>query len=118
MDYAPLYRLICEIPPGRVATYGQLARIVGCSPRQVGHALSTLGNGRAKKVPWHRVVNAQGKISTRGDGGGEALQARRLRKEGVIWRKSGVIDLKFYGWAGPFDPESYSLAGKHTGGVC
>ena len=106
MNYAPLYRLICEIPPGRVATYGQLGRIVGCSPRQVGHALSVLDSGRAKKVPWHRVVNAQGKISTRAEGGGEALQAQRLRKEGVIWRESGVIDLKSYGWAGPFDPES------------
>jgi methylated-DNA-protein-cysteine methyltransferase related protein len=107
MDYAPLYRLIEKIPAGQVATYGQLARIVGCSPRQVGHALSTLDGKQAKKVPWHRVVNAQGKISPRGEGGGETLQADRLRREGVVWRPSGVIDLRVFKWPGPFDPEVY-----------
>lgn len=107
MDYSPLYRLIGEIPEGQVATYGQLARIVGCSPRQVGHALSTLDAKQAKEVPWHRVVNAQGKISPRGEGGGEMLQADLLRREGVVWRPSGIIELKAFKWSGPFDPDAY-----------
>ncbi|WOF75153.1 MGMT family protein [Parvibaculaceae bacterium PLY_AMNH_Bact1] len=107
MDYTRLYELIAEIPAGQVATYGQLAKIVGCGPRQVGHALGALDVKKAKKVPWHRVVNSQGKISVRAEGGGETLQGDLLRKEGIIWRASGRIDLKTYGWAGPFDPDAW-----------
>jgi methylated-DNA-protein-cysteine methyltransferase-like protein len=107
MEYDRLYKLVAEIPPGQVATYGQLAKIVGCGPRQVGQALGALDGKSAKKVPWHRVVNAQGKISERSEGGGETLQGDLLRKEGVIWRASGRIDLKIYGWGGPFDPDAW-----------
>jgi len=107
VDYARLYELVAHIPAGQVATYGQLGRIIGCSPRQVGHALAELDGKRIKKVPWHRVVNAQGKISPRAEGGGETLQAGLLRKEGVTWRPSGVVDLEVFGWPGPFDPDGW-----------
>lgn len=107
MDYTRLYKLIAEIPAGQVATYGQLAKIVGCGPRQVGQALGALDGKNAQKVPWHRVVNSQGKISVRTGGGGETLQGDLLRKEGIIWRASGRIDLKTYGWPGPFDPDAW-----------
>lgn len=107
MDYVRLYKLVAEIPAGQVATYGQLAKIVGCGPRQVGQALGALDGKTAKKVPWHRVVNSQGKISVRSEGGGETLQADLLRKEGIIWRASGRLDLKTYRWAGPFDPDAW-----------
>ncbi len=107
MDYARLYELIAEIPAGQVATYGQLAKIVGCGPRQVGQALGALSGKDAKRVPWHRVVNSQGKISVRAEGGGETLQGDLLRQEGIIWRAGGRIDLKTYGWAGPFNPEDW-----------
>lgn len=105
MEYNLLYKLVAEIPPGQVATYGQLAKIVGCGPRQVGQALGALNGESVKTVPWHRVVNSQGKISERSQGGGDTLQGDLLRKEGVIWRASGRIDLKTYGWGGPFDPD-------------
>ncbi len=107
MDYARLYNLIAEIPSGQVATYGQLARLVGCGPRQVGQALSVLDGKKGREVPWHRVVNSQGKISLRAEGGGATLQADLLRQEGIIWRASGRIDLKTYGWPGPFDPDAW-----------
>jgi len=53
------------------------------------------------------VVNSQGKISVRSEGGGETLQGDLLRKEGIIWRASGRIDLKTYRWTGPFDPDAW-----------
>ena len=106
MDYQRLYDLICEIPAGRVATYGQLARLVGCAPRQVGYALRGLDPRQARQVPWHRVINAQGRISLR-EGGGATLQARRLKREGVPVLPSGRIELRSYGWAGPFDPDAW-----------
>jgi len=107
MEHDLLYKLVAEIPPGQVATYGQLAKIVGCGPRQVGQALGALDGISAEKVPWHRVVNSQGKISDRSEGGGETVQGDLLRKEGVIWRASGRIDLATYGWTGPFDPDAW-----------
>lgn len=107
MDYARLYALIEEIPAGQVATYGQLGRLVGLGPRQVGHALAVLTGAQARRVPWHRVVNSQGRISLRGEGGGEALQAKRLRREKVAFSASGRIDLKRFQWAGPFNPDAW-----------
>ncbi|MBO6543983.1 MAG: MGMT family protein [Alphaproteobacteria bacterium] len=107
MDYTRLYKLIEEIPKGQVATYGQLARLAGLTPRQVGHALGTLNGAQARRVPWHRVVNAQGRISLRAEDGGEELQARRLRREKIVFSKSGRIDLKRFAWPGPFNPDEW-----------
>ena len=49
----------------------------------------------------HRVINAQGKISPRGDGGGEVLQRARLEDEGIIFNNEGKVDLKRLRWLGP-----------------
>src|SRR5262249_13226139 len=82
------WRLVADIPRGRVATYGQIARMAGYvnGARTVGWALRALpdrGRVRGRPVPWHRVINAQGGISLRGwDGAGAARQAARLRREG------------------------------------
>lgn len=90
--------LIRKIPPGRVATYGQIASLVGRpdNSRQVGTILRTLPED--SDVPWHRVVNAQGRISDRGNRAAEGLQRFLLHQEGVRISKSGRIDLAAFQW--------------------
>jgi len=114
--YRRVWRLAAEIPPGRVATYGQLARLAGCTARQAGWAMAALAAGSG--VPWHRVINAKGEIAKRAQGGGEARQKRLLRAEGVRFGAHGRVDLKEFGWPGPgwawlaahgFDPEDEAV---------
>ncbi len=81
-----------------MATYGQIAELAGLprQARQVGYALHALPEKTT--VPWHRVVNAQGKISLRTEGGADTEQQRRLQREKVHFNERGVIDLKEYRW--------------------
>jgi methylated-DNA-protein-cysteine methyltransferase-like protein len=90
-----VYTLVEQIPPGRVATYGQVAALLGVprGARAVGWALRVLPRSRA--VPWHRVLGAGGRISLRA-GNGAAVQRRRLRAEGVRFR-GGHVDLERHG---------------------
>lgn len=96
--YPRIYAVVRRIPRGRVATYGQVAALAGRVPRgarQVGYALAALTHGRA--VPWHRVVNAAGRLSPR-PGGGELSQRVLLEREGIRFQPGGSIDLALYGW--------------------
>jgi methylated-DNA-protein-cysteine methyltransferase-like protein len=98
--YARIYAAVRKIPRGRVATYGQIAALAGLPghARQVGYALHALKDGR---VPWHRVVNAQGCLSARADEpGGSLLQRMRLEQEGVEFDARGRIPLNRFGWKG------------------
>jgi methylated-DNA-protein-cysteine methyltransferase-like protein len=93
---ARIYDAVRRIPRGRVSTYGDVAVAAGLSghARQVGYALAALEPD--SDVPWHRVVNAKGRISPRGgDRSVESLQRALLRSEGVRFRADG-IDLKRY----------------------
>jgi methylated-DNA-protein-cysteine methyltransferase related protein len=85
---AAVHRLVRQIPRGRVATYGQLAAMLGRprSARAVGAALRTCGDD----VPWHRVVNASGGISLRVPMGSMLTQRIRLEHEGVPLRRGSV----------------------------
>jgi methylated-DNA-protein-cysteine methyltransferase-like protein len=94
--------VVSAIPRGRVATYGQVARIAGLpgAARTVSWALATLPRGTG--VPWHRVLGSGGRISLeRRDPVAAARQRRRLRRERVGLRRDGTIDLARYGWEGP-----------------
>ncbi len=95
---ARVYAVVHRIPRGRVATYGQIARLAGLGrhARQVGYALHALPE--RSTVPWHRVVNAQGRISPRGDGAWPTEQRFRLEREGIVIARSGAIDLERYRW--------------------
>lgn len=97
--YARIYQVVRMIPRGRVATYGQIAAYVGrCSPRQVGYAMAALPYG---DVPWHRVINSRGKISFPENSRGAMEQRDLLEEEGVVFDRTGLVDLKRYGWDGP-----------------
>lgn len=98
--YQRIYALIRQIPPGKVATYGQIARVIGdCTPRMVGYALAALRTTQdGLEVPWQRVINSQGKISSHGDGFGSAIQRQLLEDEGIQFNQEGIIDLEQFGW--------------------
>ncbi|HMN27790.1 MAG TPA: MGMT family protein [Caldilineaceae bacterium] len=111
--YERIYAVVKTIPAGRVATYGQVASIVGnCTARMVGYALAVVPPG--SDVPWQRVINAQGKISLRADSDGHERQRQLLVEEGIRFDGEGKIDLRRYRWSGPqldwlleqgYDPE-------------
>lgn len=99
--YRAIWRTVSRIPRERVATYGQIAALAGRSgqPRLAGYALRCTPEGSG--IPWHRVVNAQGRISPRAPSivGGEGnLQRALLEAEGVVFDRTGRIDLKRYLW--------------------
>lgn len=98
-----VWEIVRRIPAGKVSTYGKIAALLpppsGVSPqnylafgaRWVGGALAVCPSD----VPWHRVINAQGKISLRQ---GAELQHKLLVEEGVEFDDQGRINLKKYGW--------------------
>jgi len=92
-----IYKIVAAIPRGSVSTYGWVAERAGFPrhARLVGHALRVLGSNR--KVPWHRVINAQGRISFPRGSAPYTKQRRRLEEEGVRFVR-GRIDLKRFGW--------------------
>ncbi len=97
--YARIYAAVARVPRGRVATYGQIASVAGLPghARMVGYALSALGEG--SRVPWHRVVNAAGRISLRSDGRPmDEIQRFLLEKEGVRFGDTGSIRLARFQW--------------------
>lgn len=98
-SYDRIYRVIKRIPHGRVTTYGAVARIAGLAgqARLVGYALHALPSGSS--VPWHRVINAQGKLSLERVGASTGLTQRlRLEREGVPVDAAGRVSLARYGW--------------------
>jgi len=95
--FARIYRLVRRIPKGRVVSYGQVARMVGppCSARTVGWALASLRTHHVSPpVPWQRVINAKGSVST------GLFQQKLLEEEGVLFDERGKTDFKQFGWSG------------------
>ncbi|MBU2235931.1 MGMT family protein [Patescibacteria group bacterium] len=101
--YQRVYALVKKIPTGKVATYGQIAALAG-SPRgarMVGWALHVLPEPETKKVPWQRVINRKGIISTTCSDHPKDLQKMILESEGVeVKTKEDLlwIDLDKYQW--------------------
>jgi len=94
-----IYSIVKSIPLGKVATYGQIAALVGpgLPARIVGFALHGLPGDN--NIPWHRVINSKGKISysiSRDDH--DSLQRKLLEDEGICFCSSGRIDLQKYLW--------------------
>ncbi len=104
-----IYEVARQIPYGCVATYGQIAEVMGppVTAREVGDAMAALRAGQPDPpVPWQRVINAQGRVST-----GQRQQLL-LEQEGVVFNVKGVTDLGRFGWQGP-DPEWAEAHGFH-----
>lgn len=98
-SYQRIYAVVRRIPRGRVATYGQVARLAGLEgrARQVGYALHALP--AHSTLPWHRVINAQGEVSRRATPGAELSQRLMLEQEGVRFTPRGRVSLARFGWA-------------------
>ncbi len=95
---AAIYQVVHQIPAGKVATYGQVATLAGIAgaARHVGTVLRKLP--KDTQLPWHRVINAQGKLSVSNNRGGyQEKQQQRLEQEGVIFSNK-KINLREYGW--------------------
>ncbi|MDB4875842.1 MAG: Methylated-DNA-[protein]-cysteine S-methyltransferase binding protein [Gemmatimonadetes bacterium] len=98
-SYDRIYAAVRKVPAGRVTTYGAVARVAGLpgQARLVGYALANLRDGTA--VPWHRVINAQGKLSLEAVGSTSGLTQRvRLQREGVRVDAAGRVSLAKFGW--------------------
>lgn len=95
-SFVRILAVVRRIPRGRVATYGQVAALAGFprQPRLAGYALRHADDS----VPWHRVVNAGGRISTRADTESARVQRILLVGEGVRFNGGGVLDLDRYAW--------------------
>lgn len=105
--YQKVWEVVRQIPPGRVSSYGQIASFITApevveatsyrafGARWVGGAMK----GCPEDVPWQRVINAQGKISLKG----EAYQRQKilLESEGVVFDEHDRVNFKLYGWIGP-----------------
>ena len=100
-----VWRLVRQVPQGKVATYGQIAQLIpppaamepqeykAYGPRWVGDAMAACPTD----VPWQRVINAQGKISDRP---GSQTQRHRLEQEGIVF-VNDKVNLKLYQCSGP-----------------
>jgi methylated-DNA-protein-cysteine methyltransferase-like protein len=98
-SYQRIYAAVRRIPRGRVSTYGAIARVAGLGghARQVGYALSALPTGTS--VPWHRVINAQGRLSLERSASGAGITQRlRLVREGIVVNAGGRVSLEKFGW--------------------
>ncbi|MBI4502030.1 MAG: MGMT family protein [Gemmatimonadetes bacterium] len=93
-----IYAIVRRVPRGRVATYGQIATLAGLKghARQVGYALHALPDGAS--LPWHRVINAQGKVSPRADPSYVTIQQKLLEAEGIEIGRGERISLERFGW--------------------
>ena len=97
LNIQDVFSLVDEVPKGEIASYGMIASLLpGFGPRQVGSALGKLGD--KSKTPWHRIIQSSGAIADRV---GAERQRRRLKKEGVTFRKNGAVDIATHRWSGP-----------------
>jgi methylated-DNA-protein-cysteine methyltransferase-like protein len=102
--YEQVYAVVRRIPRGRVTSYGRVAQMLGRpnAARAVGYALAALADKRKldPPLPWYRVINHAGRISTPDMDGGANQQMRLLRAEGVAVSDDLRVDLSVYLWEG------------------
>lgn len=98
--YKKVYNLVSNVPLGKVASYGQIAVLLGHprSARAVGYALSSLKKDTEDKIPWQRIINSKGRISFKGDTFRAELQKKLLIEEGIEFSENDSIDMKKFGW--------------------
>ena len=101
--YEKVWEIVRQVPAGKVTTYGNISAMIpppdgmdpksyhAFAPRWVGGAMAACPD----EVPWHRVINSQGKISQRDSA---EIQRCLLEEEGVVFNERGKVDLKVFGW--------------------
>jgi methylated-DNA-protein-cysteine methyltransferase-like protein len=91
-----ILKAIRTVPKGRVSSYRDIALAAGLpnGARQVARILHSMAE--REKLPWHRIIKADGRIAL-GEGNGRELQISLLRSEGVRVSKAGVVDMGRYG---------------------
>lgn len=111
--FETVWDIVCQIPPGKVSSYGQIAsmippevdmdpvRMKHLAPRWVGTALRKTPRG--KSIPWHRVINSQGKISFPIGSAHANEQRHLLESEGVVFDQRDKVDFAIVAWQGPDD---------------
>ena len=95
--YEQVYKIVSEIPEGKVMTYGQIARSLGNLglARMVGQAMfHAPATFESRFIPCHRVLNSKGEMSPGYVFGGQDIQRKMLKDEGVIFKSNGCADLK------------------------
>ncbi|WP_413582839.1 MGMT family protein [Bdellovibrio sp. HCB288] len=90
---------ILKIPEGKVATYKQIAELAGKPQGSRGVSWILHSSSTKYKLPWHRVLNSQGKISFDIKSRNYQEQKKKLAKEGVVFDTMGKLDLKKYQWS-------------------
>jgi methylated-DNA-protein-cysteine methyltransferase-like protein len=97
--YQKIYDTVKRIPAGKVATYGQIARLAGLpkQARMVGYALYNLPEDQV--IPWHRVINARGEISQLPDPEWMTKQRYLLESEGIVFDSNERISLAQFQWS-------------------
>lgn len=97
-----VYLVVRQIPRGRVASYGQIAALLGHprAARTVGWALASLAESHDQDVPWQRVINSQGRVSIRSLRHAADEQRALLEEEGVEFNAAGFVDWQRFGWQG------------------
>ena len=97
--FQKIYHIISLIPSGKVATYGQIAKIVGgCTARMVGYATSAVPQD--SDIPWQRVINYKGGISLISSRSGGLLQQKLLEAEDVEFDQNCRTNLEHFRWKG------------------
>ena len=107
--FEQVYLVVRQVPSGKVTSYGAVARMLGHprAARTVGWAMHSLPAD--SDVPWHRVINSRGRISTSCEEHGQGLQRAMLEDEGVEFDERGTVDWDRFGWAGLSWPEVEEL---------
>ena len=97
--YKAVVKAVKAIPKGKVATYGQIAKIAGKdhAARTVSWVLHS--SSKKHKLPWHRVINSRGTISFQKHSTYYSKQKRFLKKEGVLFDEQGRVDLLEFQWS-------------------
>jgi len=113
--FEQVHRLVSLIPAGRVASYGQIAALLGepRAARTVGWALHALPDETT--VPWQRVINVQGRITNSSHSGAAEIQRVLLEQEGIRFSTDGRVDMTVYRWEGPTVAQLDSILRGHTG---
>ncbi len=101
-----VYEIVAKIPAGKVATYGQIAGMLGdpSAAREVGYAMSRAPAGLS--LPCHRVVNRTGTLAPEYAFGSQEKQRTMLEVEGIVFLTDGRIDMSCHLWG---EPEQFTL---------